>query len=420
MEPAVGETGHGINAVRSLMATERTGRLRVHVPGRGEAHVYVLEGEVIAATNPHDAASVLDRLMARGRIDASAANGLKERAKLSLDDLEGVIEPSVISRLMAGRFRDNLIFFLFDGGRFQFDEMGTIRIPHIQMGHDSAGLLRELEVVHGRILPWMNEQRTQQISSGEQTPGSPQQRHIQALCTAGIRLDRLVDASPFFPAQTLVLVAQMIDKGSLVSSDLDVNDGPKEGAVNHAIKVAQAEADRRSNARGSSLTAFADHERAARGPGQGEFVGSSDRVDLGAEPLRSPGLRTQSPVLDSSEVVRRIGVCNEVLQSFVETWDDQHGVGEGRRAAQMIVDTAPGDCASLFQQALVDSRGRIGPTQILTNLGRRPEAQRRDLVRRSLADLIDRTLARGADGLDDDHFNTMLKRVAGYRQRLGW
>jgi len=243
---------------------------------------------------------------------------------------------------------------------------------------------------------------------------------MQALCTAGMRLDRLVDASPFFPAQTLVLVAQMIDKGSLVASVLDVNDGPKEGAVNHAIKVAKAEADRRSNARGSSLTAFADHERSARGPGQGEFVGSAVRVDMGPVTPRAPGLRTQSPPLDSSEIVRRVGVCNEVLQSFVETWDDQHGVGEGRRAAQLIVDTAPGNSASLFQQALVDSRGRIGPAQILTNLNRRPEAHRRGLVRRGLADLIDRTLARGADGLDDEHFNTMLKRVAGYRQRLGW
>lgn len=420
MEPAVGETGRGINAVRSLMAAERTGRLRVHVPGRGESLVYVLEGEVIAATTQHDAASVLGRLTARGRIDAATASTLQERGRLALADLEDAVDAAVISRLMAGRFRDNLIFFLFDGGRFQFDEMQTIRIPHIQMGHDSAGLLRELEVVHGRISPWMNEQRARQISSGEQTPGSPQQRHIQALCTAGIRLDRLVDTSPFFPAQTLVLVAQMIDKGSLVSSVLDVNDGPKEGAINHAIEVAKAEADRRSNARDSSLTAFADHERSARGPGQGEFVGSSDRIDLGAASSRSPGLRTQSPLLDSSEVVRRVGVCNEVLQSFVETWDDQHGVGEGRRAAQMIVDTAPGTIASLFQQTLVDARGRIGPTQILTNLNRRPEAHRRDLVRRGLADLIDRTLARGADGLDDEHFNTMLKRVAGYRQRLGW
>ena len=258
MEPAVGETGRGINAVRSLMAAGRTGRLRVHVPGRGEALIHVLEGDVIAATTQHDAESVLGRLIARGRIDAATASSFKERGRLSLEDLEGVLDASVISRLMAGRFRDNLIFFLFDGGRFQFDDMDTIRIPHIQMGHDSAGLLRELEVVHGRISPWMNDQRARQISSGEQTPGSPQQRHMQALCTAGMRLDRLVESSPFFPAQTLVLVAQMIDKGSLVASVLDVSDGPKEGAVNHAIEVAKAEANRRSNSRGSSLQAFAD------------------------------------------------------------------------------------------------------------------------------------------------------------------
>jgi hypothetical protein len=56
----------------------------------------------------------------------------------------------------------------------------------------------------------------------------------------------------------------------------------------------------------------------------------------------------------------------------------------------------------------------------LNNLQRRPEAQRRKLVSRGLADLIDRALARGAEGLDDAHLDQMLTRVAGYRERLGW
>ena len=44
---------------------------------------------------------------------------------------------------------------------------------------------------------------------------------IQALCSAGLRLDVLVRASPFFPAQTLVLVSQMVDAGSLISAEID-------------------------------------------------------------------------------------------------------------------------------------------------------------------------------------------------------
>jgi len=394
--------------------------MRVHVPGRGEAQVYLLDGDVIAATTAQDASSLLARLVARGRVSSAVGTQLLEHDVLTMAELENAVGSPVVGKLMAGRFRDNLIFFLFDGGRFQFSSMDTVRIPHIQMGHDTAGLLRELEVVHGRITPWMNVQRQRTIRSGDQTPGSPQQRHIQALCTEGIRLDRLVQSSPFFPAQTLVLVAQMIDRGSLISSVIDSDDGPKQVAIDRAIEMAQAEAARRSNVRDTGLAAFADNERSARGPGKGAFTGDADRIDLTSTNHRSPGLRTQAPGLDNGEIVRRIGVCNEVLQAFVETWDNQHGTGEGRRAAQMIVDTAPANCALLFERSMVDARGRIGAAHVLENIQRRPEAQRRELVRRGLADLIDRTLARGAEELDDDHLDQMLTRVAGYRQRLGW
>jgi len=421
VDHATGETGRGIDAIRALMASERTGCLRVHVPGRGQAALYLLDGDLIAAISDQDAGSLLQRLIARGRIDSSAAAGLYEGSgSVSMEQIERIVEPAAVGRLMAGRFRDNLIFHLFDGGRFLFSEMDTVRVPHIQMGHDSAGLLRELETVHGRISAWMDGQKSRMISSGDETPGSPQQRHIQALSTSGIRLDKLVDSSPFFPAQTLVLVAQMVEGGALTSIEIEADDGPKRGAIDHAIQVAAEEAARRSGVRDSGLSAFADHEREDRGLGKGEFTGGSDRVDLSGGGEKTPGLRVSAPVLESTEVVRRIGVCNEVLQALVAAWDDQHGKGAGRRTVQLIVETPPTNCAPLFEHATVDSRGRIGATQLLNNLQRRPEAQRRKLVSRGLADLIDRALARGAEGLNDAHLDQMLTRVAGYRQRLGW
>lgn len=431
MQPASLETGRAISTIRSAMAAELTGCVRVHVPIRGESAVYVLEGELIAAVGAGDPVSVLDRLVSRGRVTKEQSQRLRERAArggLELEDLEQEVGPTLLGRLMAGRFRDNLVFHVFDGGRFQFTPMDTVRVPHLQMGHDSAGLLRELEVVHGRISPWMNVQRERDVVSGDAHPGSPQQRHIQAICAAGIRLDRLVKASPFFPAQTLVLVSQMVDSGSLISTEIASEDGPEQGAVRHAIQMAKADAERRIAARradnGDELSAFAHHERDNRGMGQGEFTGDRDRVVLdsnsGKSTEKKPGLRAGAPLLASAEIVRRIGVCNEVLAALVSAWDDQYGSGEGRRTAQMLIDCAPPDCVPLFLSTVVDSKGRMGATAILENVERRPAAQQRSLVTKGLSSLVDRALARCAEGLDEHHMERMLVQVAGYRQRLGW
>jgi len=391
----------------------------------------LLDGELIAAVGVQDPSAVLDRLVARGRLKKESIQRLQERSiqgRLSLDDLEQEVGSALLGRLMAGRFRDNLVFCLFDGGRFQFTPMDTIRVPHLQMGHDSAGLLRELEVVHGRISSLMNVQRERVVVCGEGKPASPQQRHIQALCAAGLRLDQLIESSPFFPAQTLVLVSQMVESGSLVSTKIASEDGPVRGAVSHAIKVAKADADRRAAARkavqSDDLSAFAHHEREDRGMGQGEFTGDLDRVVLDSGVVKpaqkKPGLRSGAPPLANAEIVRRIGVCNEVLVALVSAWDDQHGPGEGRRVAQLLIDCAPPDCVSLFQSAVVDSKGRMGATAILKNVERRPEAQQRALVTKGLSSLVDRALTRSVEGLDEEHMERMLVQVAGYRQRLGW
>lgn len=438
MEHAIGETGRAIDAVRIRLARADTGLLRAHVPARGECAVYMMDGEIIGALTDDDPDAVARRLVARGRLSAVAAAQLREDAQenpLSFEMLHAVVDEALVGRLMAGRFRDNLIFHIFDGGRFVFEPMDTVRIPHLQMGHDSAGLLRELEMVHERIRPWIGVHKLRTISLGEHTPGSPQQRHIQALCSAGMRLDRLLRASPFFPAQTLVLVAQMVDAGSLMAAELEAGDGPELGAISHAIQVAKADRLRRSEVTqarddqgvavqpvtGSSLSAFADHDQDDRGLGKGAFMGDKDRVDLGRKaPEKSPGLRLRAPTLSTVEVVRRIGVCNEVLTALVDAWTDQHGSGEARQMAQLLVDGAPLSSSALFRGVLVDARGRMSATATLENLGRRPEGEQRELITKGLSSLIDRTLARAAEGLDEDRLNQMLSQAAGYRQRMGW
>lgn len=438
MEHAIGETGRAIDAVRIRLARAETGLLRAHVPVRGECSIYMMDGEIIGALTDEDAEAVVHRLVARGRLSAEQASSLKDEAEgrpLDFEMLHASVDEALVGRLMAGRFRDNLIFHIFDGGRFVFEALDTVRIPHLQMGHDSAGLLRELEMVHDRIRPWLGLYKLRTMTLGEHTAGSPQQRHIQALCSSGLRLDRLLRASPFFPAQTLVLVDQMVDGGSLMAAEIEAGDGPDPGAISHAIQMAKVDRMRRSEVTrardeqgvavqptgGSSLSAFADHDQGDRGLGQGAFMGDKDRVDLGRnQPTKTPGLRLRAPTLSTTEVVRRIGVCNEVLTALVDAWTDQYGAGEARQIAQLLVDGAPLSSAAVFRGAQVDSRGRMSATVILENLGRRPEGEQRELITKGLFSLIDRTLARAAEGLDEDRLSKMLSQAAGYRQRMGW
>ena len=60
MDHAAGETGRAIDAVRIRMARGQTGRVRVHVPTRGECSVYLLDGELIAATHEDDPSAIVD------------------------------------------------------------------------------------------------------------------------------------------------------------------------------------------------------------------------------------------------------------------------------------------------------------------------------------------------------------------------
>jgi len=397
-----------------------------------------MDGEIIGALTDEDPRSVCDRLVARGRLEAEKTAKIKSQSGqlMSFDQLHQVVDPALVGRLMGGRFRDNLVFHLFDGGRFVFEPMDSIRVPHLQMGHDSAGLLRELEIVHERIRPWLGVERQRVMGLGEHMPGSPQQRHIQALCSNGLRLDRLLTVSPFFPAQTLVLIAQMVESGCLMAADNDPGDGPDPGAVSHAIRMAKIQQERRAEAKAArdqqeatsipvptdtELPAFADHDRNDRGMGKGRFRGDRDRVDLNqSSPVRTPGLRMSAPQLQTSEVVRRIGVCNEVLTAFVDVWTDQFGASDARHVAQLLVDGAPFDSIALLRGVGVDSKGRLGAAGILKNLDRRPEGERRDLVTKGLSGLIDRVLARAVEGLDEDRLSTMLNQISGYRQRMGW
>ena len=115
MEHAAGETGRAIDEVRIRMAQSQTGRVRVHVPARGECSVYLLDGELIAAINEHDPMAIVDRLVARGRMSGQTATMLRGQVgqgPLSFEALHKAVDADLVGRLMGGRFRDNLVLLV--------------------------------------------------------------------------------------------------------------------------------------------------------------------------------------------------------------------------------------------------------------------------------------------------------------------
>ena len=90
MEHAVRDTGRGVDSIRGMMAAGRTGCLHVHVPGRGAARLYLLEGDVIAAVSPSDPELLLNRAIARGKMPASAG-AVDHRVAVPVDCVPGEV-----------------------------------------------------------------------------------------------------------------------------------------------------------------------------------------------------------------------------------------------------------------------------------------------------------------------------------------
>jgi hypothetical protein len=72
----------------------------------------------------------------------------------------------------------------------------------------------------------------------------------------------------------------------------------------------------------------------------------------------------------------------------------------------------------MFHGVDVDQEGRFNLQQVSRNLSRRPEPERRNLLDRSIMDLIERALSMTAETLTDAGIDALLREIAGYQRRL--
>ena len=137
------------------------------------------------------------------------------------------------------------------------------------------------------------------------------------------------------------------------------------------------------------------------------------------EAPESPVTRFGAPVLSEDEAFGKVGVANEALTVIVDAFDDAQGAGRGQAVLQLLVDGSPGKYANLLRDLTVDNGGPLPASDLVDNLYSRPASEHRQLLNKSLEDLIDRALSSAADELPDEIFDDMYGQVAGYRKRLG-
>jgi len=134
---------------------------------------------------------------------------------------------------------------------------------------------------------------------------------------------------------------------------------------------------------------------------------------------RAVSLNFTGRKLAEAEARKKVDVLSEVLATVVEALDRRLGTGAGFARVQVLVEGTSGPHAVLFSQVELLPDGSVPVDRVIRNLRKRPEGERRPLLNRALADVIERALSLADEVLDQQGMETMLERIAGYQKRLG-
>lgn len=209
-----------LRVLREHLALGVTGCLTLRDREGAELRAYVMQGDVLAASGPEDARWIVRRLVNNGAL--TEAQGERYTAALAsgerLEDLLfGQVPDDLLLDVMAARFRQSLLDFLFVQGQPTFEPMDAIFVDNIQVGHDSAALLVELEGRRDRVRGLRARAAGVTVSQGRGRPRSLDEARLLDLCERPIRLSDLAATSPLEAGETLDLVWSMIGSGLLRS-----------------------------------------------------------------------------------------------------------------------------------------------------------------------------------------------------------
>ncbi len=454
----------------------------IGIRGSVEYRVYVMSGELIAASAESDSRRMLELLRNRRILGAGESADLQRRIAAGESLTELLVETvgeEVLSRMLFERFRENVFEFTSFASNLAYEPMEAIFVDNIQVGHDSLGLLAELDRLRD------------QLAAAELSPEQVYRRgRTQAANTDDIALldsfrdqisiEELLRRSPFERSRTLSMLLDLMQRGVLV----DVTPPPRSTAP--LPPVATDARPTRSTKRAPSvlplgppslpppdeletptapgieprrpapipppadaipddeMAAFQDNEKVREG---GLFTTGAqhleklelgdasasptdtkrilDPIELGdAEALGKDGIKSAVALsfggrrLEDTDLTRKLDVVNEVLTIIVDTLNEAQP-GQGNAKLQLLLEGAPALYIPLFKGVEASPKGHLPADPVIRNLRRRPAAEQRQLFNQGLSDLIDRALSLAGDTLEEDQIDPMLEKIAGYQSRFG-
>jgi hypothetical protein len=181
-----------------------------------------MAGEILAAHGPDDGIWIVRRLVNGGALTERLGRAFTralERGQPFEELLVSKIPGRVLSAMMEGRFRQNLLDFVTGTSAVRFEPMDTIFVANLQHGHDSLALLRAITNRRDRIAPLAARRSPLTLRPGPSMPATQVEARLLDFCDPASSLQRLLTFSPYEPGDTLDAVVSMLGAGTLVSDE---------------------------------------------------------------------------------------------------------------------------------------------------------------------------------------------------------
>lgn len=203
--------------LRSL-TTGQTGCIRATVADGTVVSVYVMMGEVLAAHAEDDVDNVLLRLF-NGRSltmgEVSVARRRLEAGENTSTVLSSWVADAILADHFHQRFRENLYRYLHEGSRPVFEPLDAVMVDNIQVGHDTSALVDDLVrlgveaelILRNPDVAWQ---------PGDTTAAPGDESILVTLAASRRRAGEVLQASPFEPSKTAMLLRDLIRRGVLV------------------------------------------------------------------------------------------------------------------------------------------------------------------------------------------------------------
>ena len=204
-----------------------TGCLHAEFPGGVQLSVFVMPGQILAAHASDDRDALLRLLRNSGAAESARFEALAIGAPTDrsiTEELFELVPEEVVQDMLAERFRENLFRYLQCASSARFEELETTFVENIQVGHESRGLIDELDDLV-QATARLRGPPGLVLSPGGGTMREARQRTLAVLCSPRLALADLLQRSPWEAGRTLALVGEMLERGVLVPVTARENEG---------------------------------------------------------------------------------------------------------------------------------------------------------------------------------------------------